>query len=383
MRRAILATFGVAALAVPMAAARAQWNDDAQKCAETTNAPDLAIHHCTKAINSGQLSNENLTITLFNRGVSWEIKRDYDKALEDYNAANRVNPAYVRAYRGRCSVYLAKREYDRALTDCNEAIRLDPNDANAFLNRANVYFNTKDYDRALPDFDAAIRLRPDYAVAHRDRADIWYVKGEYDRAIQGFDEAIRLDPKDATAFYWRGDAWFFKSAFERAIADYDASIAVNPNNASVYEIRGLTRLFLGQSPAAAADFAKSLELGASAWRAALLYLARAGMGRGGPVEAKAELERNAAKLTDTRWPHPIVLFHLGSQNEAALLAAADVDPDQRASRRCAAQYHIGKRMLIAGNKTGARAAFLAAQESCPNGNSYRPGLAAELARLVK
>ncbi len=138
MRRAILAAFLVAALAVPATAPRAQWNEDAQKCADDTGAPDLAIHHCTKAINSGQLSSESLAITFYNRGVAWERKRDHDKAIEDYTAASRVNPAYVRAYRGRCSVYLAKREYDRALADCNEAIRLDPNDANTFLNRANV-----------------------------------------------------------------------------------------------------------------------------------------------------------------------------------------------------------------------------------------------------
>jgi tetratricopeptide (TPR) repeat protein len=62
-----------------------------------------------------------------------------------------------------CTVFRAlafhnKKEYDRAIEDYTEAIRLDPKNAFAFNNRAAAYEAKRDSERASADRDAARQL---------------------------------------------------------------------------------------------------------------------------------------------------------------------------------------------------------------------------------
>ena len=112
------------------------------------------------------------------------------KAVE----AIRPDPDLARAYRDRGITWHVKREYDRAIADYNEAIRFDPKDALAYTNRGDAYANKQDYDRAIADYNEAIRLT-------------WHAKREFDRAIAGYNEMRRLDPDLARAY--RDRAWLW------------------------------------------------------------------------------------------------------------------------------------------------------------------------------
>ena len=60
-------------------------------------------------------------------------------------------------------------EYDKAIEDFSVAIRLDPNYALSYENRARAYENTGDYARAIPDYDQLARLRPNNAAVLNSR----------------------------------------------------------------------------------------------------------------------------------------------------------------------------------------------------------------------
>jgi tetratricopeptide (TPR) repeat protein len=62
----------------------------------------------------------------WSRGVAWSWKGEYDKAIEDYSEAIRINPEHATAYNNRGVAWSWKGEYDKAIVDCTEAIRLDP-----------------------------------------------------------------------------------------------------------------------------------------------------------------------------------------------------------------------------------------------------------------
>jgi tetratricopeptide (TPR) repeat protein len=92
-------------------------------------------------------------------------------------------------------VYAAKQDYDKAIDDYDVAIRLDPKSAMTFDYRGRAYAAKQDYDRATADYKEAIRLDPWY-VNNTFIITSWaYVaKQDYDRAIAAYNEAIRLDP---------------------------------------------------------------------------------------------------------------------------------------------------------------------------------------------
>ena len=134
------------------------------------------------------------------------------------------------AHLSRGNMYRRKGQYDRALDDYNEALKLDPTDrAPTLTSRGNAWRGKHEYDRAIADHTEAIRLDPDYAVAYSNRGNVWSDKGDWDKAIADYDKAIMLNPKYAEAFYNRGIAWEAKKDRARALEDYRAAVKLRPD----------------------------------------------------------------------------------------------------------------------------------------------------------
>ena len=74
------------------------------------------------------------------------------------------------AHYNRGIAYHDLRQYQRAIQDYDEAIRLNPQDAEAYNNRGFAYFSLGQHQRAIQDLDEAIRLNPQYAMAYLLRA---------------------------------------------------------------------------------------------------------------------------------------------------------------------------------------------------------------------
>jgi len=170
------------------AAAWAQGNDDARKCFESAMSHKkidaaLAIHSCTQAINSGQLSDEALAASFHNRGLAYGRGREHDLAIQDFDQAVRLNPNHADAFADRGGAYGDRREYNRAIQDFDGAIQLNPNHAGAFFGRAVGYVNKGNYDRAMQDYDRAIRLNPNHAGALRNRGRLSFDQGRFAGAV--------------------------------------------------------------------------------------------------------------------------------------------------------------------------------------------------------
>jgi predicted Zn-dependent protease len=128
--------------------------------------------------------------------------------------------------------YHDKRDFDRAIGDFDEAIRLDPNDAKAYANRGIAYGCKGDYDRAIADFEEAIRLSPRNAAFFGVRATTYLAKGDYDRAIADFDEAIRLNPHFTEAIESRAEA----IARRKELGGTDETFAAAENGSALSSI---------------------------------------------------------------------------------------------------------------------------------------------------
>ena len=87
---------------------------------------DKAIVLFTRAIESGKLSQENLSIAYCNRGFARRKKGDYDKAIADFTKAIEINPNDASAYqfRGYCWKFIGND--DKANADYEKAKKLDP-----------------------------------------------------------------------------------------------------------------------------------------------------------------------------------------------------------------------------------------------------------------
>ena len=100
----------------------------------------------------------SIALAYNNRGIAWRDKKEYDKAIADYNEAIRLDPKLRRVTTTGATPGL-KKEYDKAIADYNEAIRLDPKFG--FVTTTGACLERKkEFDKAIADFTEAIRLDP-------------------------------------------------------------------------------------------------------------------------------------------------------------------------------------------------------------------------------
>ena len=111
-----------AALAVgaPVGSAVAQTQEQLDRCEGKNDPPvDLMISECTEVMQSGNLTGNYLAIIFNNRSNAYRMKREFDRAIADYD----------------------------------QAIRLAPNNPGPFMNRAHAKWGKG--DRAEGDADMA------------------------------------------------------------------------------------------------------------------------------------------------------------------------------------------------------------------------------------
>ena len=93
-----------------------------------------------------------------NRGFEYYKLGQYDRAIQDYDEAIRLDPQLAVVYNNRGLAYNELGQYERAIKDFGEAIRLDPKDADAYRNRGLTYEAIGKSEEAERDFAKAKEL---------------------------------------------------------------------------------------------------------------------------------------------------------------------------------------------------------------------------------
>jgi tetratricopeptide (TPR) repeat protein len=106
------------------------------------------------------------------RGERFSDARQYDRAIEDYNAAIQRKPEYAEAYNDRGFAYYLKGDFAHAISDYTRAIELRPNYPRAYNSRGVAYMQGGyGAEKSVGDFDRAIELKPDFRYAYINRAN--------------------------------------------------------------------------------------------------------------------------------------------------------------------------------------------------------------------
>ncbi len=171
---------------------QADFSEEVRRCDIGGGHPDIRIISCTRNIESGRFTGQNLAVAFTNRGLAHKSKGQWDRAIADYDEAIRLKPDFVFAFNNRGNAYYYKGQLDRAIADFSNAIRLNPGLAEAFGNRGNVYRKKGQFDRAIKDYDKAIHLNPGSAQIFADRGLAYEKKGELTQALRDFKRAHAL-----------------------------------------------------------------------------------------------------------------------------------------------------------------------------------------------
>ncbi|HVW22805.1 MAG TPA: tetratricopeptide repeat protein [Opitutaceae bacterium] len=182
-------------------------------------------------------------------------------AAEQYRAALRANPNYVRAHNELGHVLAQQGRLPEAVAEYREALRLMPSHAIAHNNLGAAYWRLGRADEAIAEYRRALQLDPGYAEAH-DNLGLALAgrPGGLPGALMEYRRALELRPDDATTRNNLGNALNAEDRLAEAIAEYREALRLRPDYADAHFDLGCALLRAGRGAEAAAQFGETLRL---------------------------------------------------------------------------------------------------------------------------
>ena len=161
---------------------------------------DKAIADFTKAIelNKATLKRNDVAISYFNRGTSYNHKEEYENAIADFNKAISLDPANIGFYRNRATAYFHTRNHKGEMADLNRALQQNSPKASDY-NSVAWFLATcpqadlRDGKRAVQNATKACEMTNWKHGDYIDTLAAAYAEaGEFEQAVRREQEALQL-----------------------------------------------------------------------------------------------------------------------------------------------------------------------------------------------
>jgi Tfp pilus assembly protein PilF len=190
----------------------------------------LGLRLATKAIESGELTGDDLARALYNRAHDLDNLGRYEEAVRDYNRAVELTPTWSELYNNRG---LALRKLGReaeAMADFSKSLELAPDNAIVLYNRGSGHILAGDTDSAIGDFTHALEIMPNLPHALFNRALCWSQKGEHEKALKDYNRLLTLDPGYAKGYFYRSLVNEDLGRWNSALADAEKYSQLAPDD---------------------------------------------------------------------------------------------------------------------------------------------------------
>jgi tetratricopeptide (TPR) repeat protein len=120
-----------------------------------------SVTTCTLALETETLNFRDRARTYVNRGVLQMRQRNFDDAVQDFDAASRIDPDLGEAFVNRGAAYVGTSRYGEGLSQIDQGLALGVKDPEkAYFNRAVANEGLGDVTAAYRDFSKAAELAP-------------------------------------------------------------------------------------------------------------------------------------------------------------------------------------------------------------------------------
>lgn len=196
-------------------------------------------------------TNNVTAYTYFLKGLHFWNKltpADCRKAIECFEQAIAIEPAYAQAYAMSAAAYSylgatgqmqATKAFEIVERHADKALELDSTIAESHIAKASVYlFYEWNWKEAYERLQKAIRLNPS-AVEAYDLLGLYYiVMGEKEKAVQTLEEAERMDPLSPVIIQSLGSMYIFAERYDEAIRQADKLLEMDPKMRISIEMKG-------------------------------------------------------------------------------------------------------------------------------------------------
>jgi tetratricopeptide (TPR) repeat protein len=237
------------------------------------------------------------------RGDSYMQRRQYDKAIADFDKAIAADPKDSFGYSNRGIAHYWKGENDLAKADFAAAAKINGRDVVAVHGQGLLALRESRVPDAIAAFSRAVDLKENNSFALAYRAGAYLQIGDFDHALADLDELLRGDSTRVDTYLARADILRMKGDVAAALATLDDGLKANPGAEQIE----LHRAGLLAQTGKPAEAAKAFETLIKAHPSAQAYLTRARnrekidvAGRLADVEAALKLDPKSGEALALR-----------------------------------------------------------------------------------
>jgi protein O-mannosyl-transferase len=185
---------------------------------------------------------------------------DLAKAIENFEAALRINPRHAYAHSALGFVFAIQGRLTEALEQFDDALRIAPRFATAHTGLGLVFARQGKLSEASDHFRRALESDAGDAQAHTNLGLILKKRGQWGEAAAHFRQAVQADPNSEQAQYQWGLALAEEGKLSEATDHLRAAVRINPRSAEAH--RSLAELLMrqGQSDEAGEHFREAQRL---------------------------------------------------------------------------------------------------------------------------
>ncbi|MEG4490213.1 tetratricopeptide repeat protein [Microcoleus sp. D3_18_C4] len=153
----------------------------------------------------------------------------FDRAMECYSRATKLNPKLATAYHNLGEMLIGQKRWDEAIANYRQAIAINPNSFESYHSLGKTWAERGELDRAIACYNKSLELNPNYARAYVGLGNVFAQKQDFDAAIKCYRQTLEINDNSYWAYNCLGDALAQKQLWPEAISCYRKAIAINPN----------------------------------------------------------------------------------------------------------------------------------------------------------
>ena len=139
--------------------------------------------------------------TLFLRGVSQTLIKQYTSAVNTFSQAIELNPTNAFLYLARATTQAEMIDFISSINGGYGRLAIESGPESRLHNNDTRTYN---YNEAIADLNKAAKLQPMLPHIYYNRAGLLALSGELPQAFEDYTRAIELDPTMAEAYFNRG-----------------------------------------------------------------------------------------------------------------------------------------------------------------------------------
>lgn len=147
--------------------------------------------------------NNTLYSQLIKQGLQESNQEEYLTSIETFSQAMEEFPLDYEAYYNRGLSYLMLNQLDKAEEDFNKSIKYNSTFSNSYYLRGNIYQRRGDFYSAISDFEKAIKLNPNNPDSYMKCAILYGKRGNRQKSCEYMKRACELGSYDACSGYSR------------------------------------------------------------------------------------------------------------------------------------------------------------------------------------